>query len=160
MEVNRELRRGAVAIHRKYGYPLASKLAAHLISKGLAGSNDPEVHARVSSMCLNLDLDLNQPMRVVNSNLKRWHCAGGMFAVAFIMGAGPSAAPIGECLGVCYYLAMKPDATLTLTLTQNDRIDLFTENMREVVTMLSSLRLWSPLLKEIVNFIMSRFKTF
>ena len=55
MEINREQRRGTPPIHRKYGYPVASKLAAYLISKGLAGSNDPEFHSRVSSMCLNLD---------------------------------------------------------------------------------------------------------
>ena len=164
MEINREMRRGSETIHRKYGLAVASKISAHLISKGLAmislaNKRATEVGERVSAMCLEPMLDLDSPVRVINQRLRTWHGAGGMFAIPFIVAAGPNGAIIGECLGVCYYLCMQVHAHAhPHPLTNNDRIDLFTENMREAVTEITKQRLWNPLLKEIVNFIMSRFK--
>jgi hypothetical protein len=155
MEMDRATRRGTEAIHRKFGWATASKISAYLISKGLTGASD-EVSKRVSLMINASRLKHKSggvPLRVLNLNLKQSPGGGGIFAIAFMLSVGPSAAIIGECLGVCYYLGFKSEDILI-----NDKIDLFTENMREVVSELTKQNLWSPLLKEIVNFIMLRFK--
>ena len=154
MQLDRVKRRGVETIHVKHGYATASKISTYLIAKGLAGASD-EVHKHVSLMCLNLSLNLTEdtaPIRVKEERLNKWHGAGGIFSLAFMMSTGPDTASIGESLGVCYYLCMQKDK-------DNDKIDMFTENMRQVVTQLTLKHLWNPLIKEILNFIISRFKS-
>jgi hypothetical protein len=153
MELNRPKRRGVETIHVKHGYAKASKISTYLIAKGLEGAS-AEVHKCVSEMIM-LTLktpDETAPIRVKKERLNKWHGAGGIFSLAFMMSTGPDTASIGESLGVCYYLCMQKDK-------DNDKIDMFTENMRQVVTQLTLKHLWNPLIKEIVNFIISRFKS-
>lgn len=144
-------RRGTLSIHKIHGIQRANSLSTALIIKGLrlTGSLAEIVSFKLEKLMENR-LSSHLSPREVIANLE----CESLFGIAFILGYGSDTAYIGDALGICYYLS----SSNIHALERNDTIDLFTEKMKTVVSELTGKKLWNPILRDIVSYIIKRFE--
>ena len=135
---NRETRRHQPAMHVRWGHAIASQAANRLIVRGL-------------SFNANLPLPLTLPLTLIDkliTSLKDpdWSSLPEREVILQIklrygtlfMCARPD---IGELFGMCY---------------SHMSSDIFAENMNKLIQIATKNKLWSPLLKDLVKYLMTK----
>lgn len=144
---NRETRRHQPAMHVRWGHAIASQVANRLIVRGLSfnansnsnsnltltSSSSSSSHMLIDKLITSLkDPDWTSlPQREVILQIKLRY--GTLFMLA--------RPDIGELFGMCY---------------SHMSSDIFAENMNKLMQIATKNKLWSPLLKDLVKYLMTK----
>ena len=136
---NRETRRHQPAMHVRWGHAIASQVANRLIVRGLSFNAHLNLtspltsHMLIDKLITSLkDPDWTSlPQREVILQIKLRY--GTLFMLA--------RPDIGELFGMCY---------------SHISSDIFAENMNKLMQIATKNKLWSPLLKDLVKYLMTK----
>jgi hypothetical protein len=130
---NRETRRRQPAMHVRWGHAIASQVANRLIVRGLSFNSNSSTMQIIDKLITSLkDPDWpSLPQREVILQIKLRY--GTLF-----MCARPD---IGELFGMCY---------------SHMSSDIFAENMNSLMQIATKNKLWSPILKDLVKYLMTK----